>query len=81
MAIIGGIFGARYGGVASGQKGCGARVEQSQGQMWHASLKGGEGGGCGENLRTSSNLCTVATQIPNQAGCPGSLASRLARQE
>lgn len=35
--------------------------EQSQGQLCYASLKGGENGGCGENLRTPPNLSTVAT--------------------
>lgn len=50
MAIIGERFGAREEGVSSGQKDHGAEVEQSQGQMWQASLKGGEQGGWGRTM-------------------------------
>lgn len=41
--VAGGIFGARSGGVPSGQDGCGAEEEQSQDQLWQVFLKGGKG--------------------------------------
>lgn len=73
MAIIGERFGAREEGVSSGQKDRGAEVEQSQGQMWQASLKGGEEGGWGRTLECIRPKHSGQWN-PHQAGCPRNLA-------
>lgn len=49
-------------------------LQGRMGQLWYVSLKGGEEGGCGENLRMPPNLSTMATIMyknPHQAGCLG----------
>lgn len=61
--FVGGMFGARQGGVSSGQDGYRAEAEQSQDQKWWCSLKGGNERGGRENLRKSLSLSTRAAQI------------------